>query len=145
MVPTESPGGTRITVGDHDWPAICRVAVADSERAMRRFDLAGSIGSAIGLIRRVDGFINLTEPYKIAKDNTRGDELGAILYQCLEVIRIGSLLLWAVMPQRINQLWEAMGLSIDPTTDRLTTLSAWGGLDAGRRVERIALFPRIDA
>ena len=145
VVPTESPGGTRIAVGNHDWPAICQQAVADAQRAMRRFELASSIGSAIGLIRRVDGFINLTEPYKIAKDKTRGDELGAILYQCLEAIRIGSLLLWAVMPQRMNQLWEAMGLSIDPTTDRLTTLSAWGGLEVGRRVQRIALFPRIDA
>jgi len=144
VVPSEAPGGERIVVADHDWPAITADAVAQSVAAMERFDLAGSIGAAIGLIRRVDAFINRTEPYKLAKDETRREELGAILYQCLETVRIASLLLWAVLPHKMPELWEALGLEIDPAAGGLVSLTEWGGLAAGSTVQKVALFPRIE-
>ena len=89
-------------------------------------------------------FINLTEPYKLAKDEGKRGELGAILYQCLEAVRIASLLLWAVMPGKMSELWSALGLSIEPDAGRLAELAEWGGLEPGRRVRKIALFPRVD-
>ena len=112
---------------------------------MGRFDLAGSIGAAVGLIRRVDAFINLTEPYKVAKDDSRRDELGAILYQCLESVRIASLLLWAVLPHKMPELWEALGLEIDPARGGLEALAGWGGIEPGSTVRKVALFPRVEA
>ncbi|MCP3905760.1 MAG: methionine--tRNA ligase [Planctomycetes bacterium] len=144
-VPTESPDGERIVLGEMDWPTQAAEAVAASIAAMTRFDLAGSIGAALGLVRQVDGFINRTEPFKLAKDPEKSRELGAILYQCAEAVRIASLLLWPVMPGRIEQLWEALGLAIDPQAGGLEELAVWGGLEAGTSVEKVALFPRVDA
>ncbi|MHC4219405.1 MAG: methionine--tRNA ligase [Planctomycetota bacterium] len=92
-VPGETPGGTRIVVAGHDWPALCAETVAAADAAMKHLDLPGSIGVALGLIRRVDAFINLTEPFKLARDDSKRDELGAILYQCMETVRVASLLL----------------------------------------------------
>ncbi|MHC5113133.1 MAG: methionine--tRNA ligase [Planctomycetota bacterium] len=144
-VPTERPDGERLVVGDQDWPAAAAEAVAGSIAAMEQFDLAGSIAAALGLVRRVDGFINQTEPFKLAKDPERAAELGAILYQCAEAVRIASLLLWAVMPGRIEQLWTALGLTVDPAAGQLEDLAAWGGLQPGSSVEKVALFPRVEA
>ena len=143
-VPGESPGGRRLTIAEHDWPALCAEAVRHSEAAMDRLDLAGSIGAALGLIRRVDAFINLTEPYKLARDDSRCDELGAILYQCAEVIRIASLLLWPVMPGKCEELWQAMEIQIDPRAGRLHELAEWGGLAQGQGIRKTALFPRLE-
>ncbi|MCZ6542761.1 MAG: class I tRNA ligase family protein [Planctomycetota bacterium] len=140
----ERPDCLRMMIADHDWPAIAKEAVSSSTTAMEKIDLARSIGSAIGLVRRVDAFINLTEPYKLAKDQGKRGELGAILYQCLEAVRIASLLLWAVMPEKMSELWSALGLSIEPDAGRLAELAEWGGLEPGRRVRKITLFPRVD-
>jgi methionyl-tRNA synthetase len=143
-LPGETPGGTRLVVADHDWPAICAEAVSESTAAAERLDLPGLIAAAVGLIRRVDAFINRTEPYKIAKDEARRDELGAILYQCAEAIRISSLLLWPVMPDKSQALWEALDLQIDPGAGSLHALAEWGGLVKGQHVQKTALFPRVE-
>ncbi len=111
---------------------------------MDRFDLAEAIRAGMGLVRRVDGFINLTEPYRLANDATRREELGAILYQCAEAVRIASLLLWPALPQRMADLWQALGLPAEPGPQPLDELAAWGGLSPGGPVTKVALFPRID-
>jgi methionyl-tRNA synthetase len=145
QVPGEAPAGSRLTVADHDWPALCAEAVSAAAAAMERLDLPGAAAAALGLIRKVDSFINRTEPYQMAKDDSRRDELSAILYQCLEAVRIASLLLWALIPGKVEQLWGALGLSIAPREGRLHELAAWGGLAPGSTVQKVALFPRVQA
>ena len=61
-----------------------------------------------------------------------------------EALRIASLLLWAVMPEKIEQLWGALNLSIDPANGKLNELTKWGGLQAGSSIEKVAMFPRKD-
>lgn len=144
LVPSEQGSEGRIVVGDVDWPAAAAGAVSAARAAMDRFDLAEAIRAGMGLVRRVDGFINLTEPFRLAKDAARREELGAILYQCAEAVRIASLLLWPVLPQRMADLWQALGLSAEPGSRPLDELVAWGGLSPGGSVTKVALFPRIE-
>jgi methionine--tRNA ligase len=143
-VPGEAPGGTRLIVADHDWPALSAEAAKQSEAAMRSLDLPGAAAAALGLIRKVDSFINRTEPYKLAKDEAKRDELAAILYQCLESVRISSLLLWSLIPTKVEELWQALGLSITPRAGGLHELVKWGGLAPGTAVRKVALFPRVE-
>jgi methionyl-tRNA synthetase len=137
--------GVRIAVAEHDWPSIAAQAVDAAGRAMERFDLPAALAAATGLVRRVDGFINATEPFKLAKDETRRDELGAILYQCLEEVRIASLLLWCALPWRMETLWQALGLRVDPEEGQMSSQAQWGAMEPGRAISRVALFPRIEA
>jgi methionine--tRNA ligase len=134
---TPAPGG-------RDWPALCAAAIGAAETRMRDLDLAGSLGAAVGLLRQVDGFINETEPFKLARDGSRRAELAAILYRCLEALRIASLLLWPAIPGRIEALWKALDLRIDPRAGGLGRLSEWGGFEPGRRVSKVALYPRLE-
>ncbi|MEM7228366.1 MAG: methionine--tRNA ligase [Planctomycetota bacterium] len=144
-VPDEAASGARMTIEDHDWPTITSTAVAHAGACMEKFDLSGAIGEGLALIRRVDAFINQTAPFKLAKDESRRDELSAILYQCAETVRIASLLLWCVCPNKMQSLWEALGLQIDPSTEALGALATWGGLPVGQQVEKVALFPRLES
>jgi methionyl-tRNA synthetase len=142
-----APNGQQIA--GHDWPALTHAAVERATKAMERFELERAIDEAIGLIRKVDGFINQTEPYKLAKQPEKRDELGTILYQCAETLRIASLLLWGVMPNAMEQLWSALGLAVKPGIpgagggDELQTLAKWGGLAPGNAIRKVALFPRV--
>jgi methionine--tRNA ligase len=92
-----APGAAGPTIAEHDWPAITAAAVAAATAAMERFDPAGAMQEGLTLVRRVDGFINETEPFRLAKDEARRDELAAILYQCLEALRIAAVLLEPVL------------------------------------------------
>ena len=111
---------------------------------MDALDFPKAMLAALGLLREVDGFINDTEPFKRAKDETKLPEVGAILYQCAEAVRIASLMLWAALPVKMPELWAAMGLEVDPDAGGFHDLVKWGGLEPGRNVAKVALFPRIE-
>ncbi len=136
------PADTDEALADVDWPTLCQEHAQGAVRAMEAFDLAGACNHAMSIVRRVDAFINETEPFKLAKDPEQADRLGAILYRCGEAIRIASCLLGGVMPDKVAQLHEAWGL---PTTEHLQDACGWGGLPVGQTIEKVALFPRVQA
>jgi methionyl-tRNA synthetase len=126
-----------------EWPARCAAAAKTWEAHMDRFELAQAAATAIGLLREVDGFINRTEPFKLAKDPTKAGEAASILAQCAETVRIAGLLLEPFLPERMRDLRAAMGdaLANAPWQQRV----AWGGLAAGTKLSKVALYPRIEA
>ncbi len=107
----------------------------------------GRIGRGIELVRRVDGFVETTQPFRLAKEKGREAEVGEILYQCAETLRIASLHLWPALPQQMEELWRRFGLpyaaELAARRGRFEEWSAWGGLAAGSQLEQgAALFPR---
>lgn len=134
-----------------DWPALAARAAGDAAERVERFDLGGAMDAAMGLAKRVDAYVNATEPFKIAKDESRRDELGAILYHCAEALRISALLLSPAMPERMGALLGRFSSPPPPPPPpeggrALVELTRWGGLKPGAPIEKgDALFPRADA
>lgn len=129
--------------GGVEWPEFTASRVDASIEAMRQFDLSGSIGAAMAIVRKVDAFINDTAPFKLAKDPENAEIVGTILYRCAEAVRIAACLLEAAIPDRIGQLRAAWHLG-RPTGD-LRAECEWGQLQAGTAIDKVALFPRVDA
>ena len=128
--------------GDVDWDEFTAAQVEESIRCMERFDLSGSIAAAMGIVRKVDAFINETAPFKLAKDPDNAVTVGNILYRCAEAVRIASCLLEAVMPARMGELRVAWNLG-EPSGD-LRAECTWGRLKPGTVIEKVALFPRVE-
>jgi methionyl-tRNA synthetase len=128
-----------------DLKASADQAVDAWRTALENFALDDACAAGIGLLRTVDAFINATEPFKVAKDPERRDELASTLARCIEAVRIASIMLWPVIPQRMETLWPAIGCDIDPGSDQFDTLASWGASLAGNQTEKVALFPRVDA
>jgi methionyl-tRNA synthetase len=108
------------------------------------------VASALELVRVVDRFIQETEPFRLIKTEGKQDEVGSILYHAAEALRISSLLLWPVMPERMSLLWQRFGCQPygealrDRQSGRIGEWLKWGGLLPGARVEHgEPLFPRI--
>ena len=141
VVQTESQNSKRITFDGFDWPTTCEAAIDAWSLHMEAFALDKAIESAMCLIREVDLFINETAPFKLAKDETKTAELGAILYQCLEVLRISSILLDPVIPSKMNEF--RIAISAQTINDTFSETIAWGGIKNGSTVEKVALFPRV--
>ncbi len=144
----------------HDWPKLTGEAVCSAVDASGRLDVASMLKAGLSLVRAVDGYINTTEPFRLAKtiesDPHAGPRLAAILYHCAEALRVASLLLYPAMPDKVAELWRRWRCS--PLTDAnnadsgfvapLAELAAWGGahsLKPGQHIEKgEPLFMRAD-
>lgn len=129
--------------GGIEWEEFTKTQVAKSIAAMEQFDLAGAIASAMTIVRKVDVFINDTAPFKLAKDPANTEIVGNILYRCAEAVRIAAALLEAVMPTQMTALRDAWHLG-EPSGD-LRKECEWGRLQPGTTIQKVALFPRVDA
>lgn len=127
----------------HDWPAIAREAAERWAGAVERCDVPGALAPAAELVRRVDGYINVTEPFRMAKDASKRDELAVVLYHCAEALRIAATLMAPAMPGKMAQALSRFSASADGAP--FSTLVEWGGLAPGARIEKgDALFQRAD-
>jgi methionine--tRNA ligase len=132
-------------IGGRDWSAITAEAAAKAMTAYEAFRLHDAGTAAMSIVRAVDLFVNDTQPFKLAKDPANGAQLAAILYRCAEALRIASLLLWPIMPGKVEEFWRCYGVTCRPNDGGLADLLRWGGLAAGTPVEKCALFMRVDA
>jgi methionyl-tRNA synthetase len=94
------------TIGEGDFVA---QQAAGAIKAIEAIDLSRAIGHALAIVRAVDDFIEKTAPFKLAKDPAQLPVVGTILYESAEAIRVASLLLWPVMPGKIEALWQRIG------------------------------------
>ena len=98
----------------------------------------------------MDGYIDATQPFKLAKVPGQEARVAEILYACAETLRLASLRLWPVMPGKMEELWRRLGVDhgeqlAEQGSGRLESWSQWGGLPAGRELARgEPLFPRYD-
>jgi methionyl-tRNA synthetase len=97
----------------------------------------------MSLLREVDAFINRTEPFKVAKDPARRDELASILAQCAEAVRIAGVMMSPYLPAKMGELDAALAqgsTAAAPFASRV----AWGVLAPGTELSKCALFPRVE-
>jgi methionyl-tRNA synthetase len=146
-VPQRSEAGA---VEGYDFAKLCAEAVARFERKLGEFDIGGAFNEGSELIRKVDGYINVTAPFKLAKtvdaNPAAKDQLAAILYNCAEAVRVASVLMSPAMPQKMRQLHELWGCASDGAP--LAELARFGGelgLRTGQQIAKgDALFMRAD-
>jgi methionyl-tRNA synthetase len=120
--------------------------------AMSRFQLDRAGEAAMDLVRAVDSYIEQTQPFKLAKDPDKLPQVGTILYNCAEALRIASVLLWPMLPDQVQTLWKRLGCSehadalADNGTGDLSAWTQWGQLKPGTTIEQgDPLFPRYQA
>ncbi len=93
----------------------------------------------------VDIFIDEREPWRLAKDPGKREELNAVLYTAAECLRILSLYIYPFMPKTAENIAEQLGLDINFNSPLLKQEFKWGELQGGTKIRKgRALFPRID-
>jgi methionyl-tRNA synthetase len=148
------PVGAREATGprvDLDWPALVASSVAEACRAARTFDVPGMLAPAGELVRRVDGYVNATEPFRLAKlavsDPSKRADLASILAHCAEALRVAALLFSPAMPAKMAQVLADWS-SVPPAGVPLAELVRRDGphaLRAGSSIRKgEALFQRAD-
>ena len=118
---------------------------------LQEIDLSDGSDAALSLVRAVDNYIEETAPFKLAKDESKLPQVGTILYNCAEALRIASVLLWPFIPDACEAFWKRTGCGSyaaalkDGGNGDLAAWTAWGQLEPGTSIEKGApLFPRYD-
>jgi methionyl-tRNA synthetase len=133
-----------------DWPARTAEAAARCADAMGRGAIDEAMRAALSVSNLVDGYVNTTEPFRVAKDESRRGELGTILANCAEALRIAAVLLSPAVPQGAGAVLRRLGQE-GPRADGsfaqpLAELVRWGGLKAGTMISKgDPIYPRADA
>ena len=93
------------------------------------------------LMNAVNSYLEANAPWKLAKDESKRDKLSTILYYCVETLRITSILLYPVMPDKMKIVLENLGEKCPPMIEN----TEWGKLQTGLKIKKLpTLFPRID-
>ena len=94
-----------------------------------------AIDNSMGLIRWANRYLEQQAPWKIAKTDLK--RAGTVLYVTTEALRLSTVLLGPVMPEKTAAVLDILG-----ATD---TDSTWGRLKSGTKLKsHEALFPRIE-
>jgi len=124
-------------------------AVAGVVKALDVLNLGSAGESATGLVRSVDAYIDETRPFTLAKDPANMGQVGTVLYNCLESLRIASVLLWPFIPDACEAFWKRIGCGeygrtlAEQGQGDLAAWTKWGLLAPGTPIEKgDGLFPR---
>ena len=128
-------------------PLAARAAtvVAEYRQAMEAFAIHQGAASAFSLIDATNEFIAQVQPWAVAKDPERADELDQQLFDVSEAIRIAALLLLPVMPGSCAEVLRRVGEARDVGVLRLDTDAVWSKVTE-RTIEKGGpLWPRLES
>ena len=108
---------------------------------MDTFHIADACADVFTMLRRANKYIDETAPWTLAKSDETRERLETVIYNLLETIRIGGVLLTALIPETADSIFRQIG-SDKRDYDSVFT---FGGLESGHEVgEAKPLFQRID-
>jgi methionyl-tRNA synthetase len=97
-------------------------------------------------VTNVDIFIDEHEPWRLAKDPDKREELHAVLYTAAECLRILCLYIYPFMPKTAEKIAEQLGIAISFGSPILKQEVKWGELQGGTKIRKgNSLFPRIES
>ncbi|MBE3591403.1 MAG: methionine--tRNA ligase [Thermoanaerobacter sp.] len=112
------------------------------EEYMDKLQFSNALIEIWKLVRRANKYIDETMPWILAKDESKKERLGTVLYNLVEALRFIAILISPFMPNTPQKMFEQLGIEKDLTTWESLK---FGLLKEGTKVKRgEIIFPRID-
>ena len=127
---------------DDDLKAVALAMHEKVDAKMEKLRVADAITEVFTLLRRCNKYIDETEPWKLAKDESKQDRLATVLYNLMEGIRMAAVALAAYLPDTSAKILDMLG-----TQERdYLKLDQFGLLETGGKVveKPEILFARVD-
>ncbi|MBR3524285.1 MAG: methionine--tRNA ligase [Lachnospiraceae bacterium] len=126
---------------DDDLKAVASGAYDKVEKLMETLHVADGLTEIFSVFKRLNKYIDETEPWKLAKDEAAADRLSTVLYNLCEGILMGASLLKPFLPTTAEAIASQLGSSLRD----FDTLSSFGAVKEYRVTENpTILFARLD-
>lgn len=124
---------------DDELTNVINESVKNYKSLMDQFRVADALEEAMKLLRQANKFIDETAPWALAKDETKKDVLKNVLYNLLESIRIGTILLEPAIPSTAAKVYTALN------TKNIDFANLQFGSEKSYKVSKCdVLFQRLD-
>ena len=111
------------------------------EEKMNEYRIADAIDIVFEIFRRSNKYIDETMPWVLAKDGNGKERLKTVIYNLLESIRHGAVLLSAFLPNTAEDIFE----QLNTNNSDYESLNDFNGMDYGIKLnEPTPIFMRID-
>ena len=138
-----APAAAPASEFDAELKTLAETVGVDAAAYLEKMDFPNALASIWRLISRANKYIDETAPWVLAKDESKKADLGTVLYNLMECIRMSTILLAPFMPLVPGKVAEQTGQHLEGCTwaDGCT----WGNVETGVKVcKKEAIFPRID-
>lgn len=126
---------------DEELKAVINAVAGKVEEKMDKLRVADAITEIFTLFKRCNKYIDETMPWVLAKDEATKPRLATVLYNLMDGIRVGAMLLESFMPETSDKILAQIGAK----KEDMNGLKA-GGYESGTKVvdKPEILFARID-
>ena len=129
---------------DSELKDACIKAYSSYIALMDDFRLADALEAVFEMFSRANKYIDETAPWVLAKDESKRERLGTVLYNLLEVIRWGAVMLAPFIPETSEEILSELGTD-KRDFESIGTSERFGGMSAGSHVgDSKVLFARVD-
>lgn len=127
---------------DEDLKAVATGTYGKVAAKMEELRVADALTEIFTLFKRCNKYIDETEPWVLAKDETKKDRLSTVLYNLVESITIGASLLEPYMPGTAGKIVQQLNTQLRSFEE----LDSFGGYPSGNKVtdKPEILFARLD-
>lgn len=133
-------GGVETEVDD----SLIEVVTGAYDKVCRKMDdlkIADALSEIFAVFKRANKYIDETEPWKLAKDESQKARLETVLYNLTETLIIGTSMLSAFMPETCKKVLANLNVE----ARNFSKLNKFGLLKETKVAEKVdALFPRLD-
>jgi len=130
---------------DENFRQVVELMVSRYRQAMSEFRFHQALQAVWEVVSMANKYIVINEPWSLAKDGEKREQLDTVLYNLLECLRIVALVLRPVIPLAAAEMTVGLGLKSEGDVASLLDVGGtWGGLVPGSRVKPGGpLFPRL--
>lgn len=125
---------------DDDLKSTISNSIAIINSKMDEFKIADALDELFNIFRRCNKYIDETTPWILAKEPEKQARLKTVLYNLIESIRIGAVLLQAFLPETAESIFKQ--INTDKTT--IDTIKTFGKYDSKKVGTPVVLFQRIE-
>ena len=131
-----------VTDFDADLAAVVADNLAQYHKQMNAVDYPRALEAVWNIISRTNKYIDETAPWVLAKDDTKIDDLAAVMAHLVASLRVVAHLIQPFMMTTSNAIMEQLGLGADFDLENLDL----AGLPTGIKVvtKGTPIFPRLD-
>ena len=129
---------------DRELKAICESTCREVIEYMDGYRISDALESIFNMLRRANKYIDETTPWTLAKDEANKERLETVIYNLLEAIRFGAVLLAPFIPATSEEILNMLGTD-KRDYDSVCAENSFGGMVAGTLVaDSKVLFARVD-
>ena len=126
---------------DVELKSAVKKAIAETKQNMDAYHISDALECIFNMLRRANKYIDETTPWILAKDEASKGRLATVIYNLLETIRVGAVLLTPFIPATSESIFSQLATEMKD----YSTISEFGALESSIPLgEASTLFARVD-